>query len=466
MTFNARLLWTPYPYRAGFCITDDPDGATMAREKAVYDFLLKHNFKTTKAVWTYNVVESSGIPPTPPVTGNGITLQDKEYLAYIKSLHSAGFEICLHGASGGNNTREMTKSAFEFVHTNIGKSDTFICHSKNADNLYWEKKVTLHPLLRLLTGLYSHHNCSGEQEASPYYWGDLCRKHINQIRLYRTRRVNTLAACPSMPYFDPRKPLVNGWFSATKRRLADCLTLKAIDDLKKENGLCVLYQYMHGYANPETFELDKDFCKTIETAVLDKELLIDTVSKHMKRLRSIQGLFMFSDQNAFWVGNASDDTVKNVQIQMPINARDIVIDNHLVRSDGRLEISEIPPHCFKKIDTRIRIKFSNRNYFPANRNCHIRIIRPFGTIYANLSDVPWCLSGNKLIKPQQIEAQVEQSDSGIPRFSQLSSSEEVKMFIEQAWVILKEVLRTGRSLNANKYLGGKGISKMQDYSNW
>ncbi len=37
---NAKLLWSPFPYKAGICITDDTDAATFGQVKSVYDYLL------------------------------------------------------------------------------------------------------------------------------------------------------------------------------------------------------------------------------------------------------------------------------------------------------------------------------------------------------------------------------------------------------------------------------------------
>ena len=209
-----------------------------------------------------------GIPPIPDSALRGITLEDQEYLEYCKRLHINGFEICLHGASAGNNTRTYTLDALDFLERNIGGSDTFVCHSKNADNIYWEDKVTsLYPF-KLLLKAYSKYSCSGEVESSPFFWGDICYKRINQIRLFRTRRIDTLNRNPSMPYFHSHKPYVNAWFSATKRRLADCACQRSLDSLKSNNGLTVLYQYLHRYVNPDSMELDQQFVSSIENIIV------------------------------------------------------------------------------------------------------------------------------------------------------------------------------------------------------
>jgi hypothetical protein len=80
-------------------------------------------------VWPFRPDAPCGIPATPSSTLRGMTLQDKDYLEYCQALQHAGFEVCLHGASAGNNPREKTKRALAFLEEHLGPSDTFICHS-------------------------------------------------------------------------------------------------------------------------------------------------------------------------------------------------------------------------------------------------------------------------------------------------------------------------------------------------
>jgi len=262
---HARAVWPPYPYQAGFCITDDPDASTFAQTRAVYDYLASRSFVTTKAVWAFDPVEKCGLPAIPDSALRGITLQDEAFFSYCKELHQEGYELCPHGASAGNNKRERTQDALDLFAKHFATPDTFICHSKNADNIYWEDKITSLFPFRALLRAYSNHSCEGEVEKSPYYWGDLCHSRINQIRLHRTRCRNTLRRNPSMPYYDPGKPFVNGWFTATKRSLADCATQIALERLKKDYGLTMLYQYLHRYADSGNVRIDRQICSICGT---------------------------------------------------------------------------------------------------------------------------------------------------------------------------------------------------------
>src|SRR5438876_888015 len=173
--------------------------------------------RATKTVWVFPPEEPSGIPGLPTSITHGVTLADPAYLNYCRTLASRGVEIALHGATAGNNRRELIQRAFAVMDANFPPASTYICHAKNADNPYWQEKVVARGPLALALRLYARgHHCSGENPASPYFWGDLCRQRLLYIRLLRTRRINTLAANPSMPYFEREKPLVPGWFSATE----------------------------------------------------------------------------------------------------------------------------------------------------------------------------------------------------------------------------------------------------------
>ena len=67
----------------------------------------------------------------------------------------------------------------------------------------------------------------GHVEGDPFFWGDLCRAKIKYFRNFVFRDINTLKACPIMPYFDPERPYVNYWFASSDgrsvREYADCL---------------------------------------------------------------------------------------------------------------------------------------------------------------------------------------------------------------------------------------------------
>jgi len=467
----ARLIWPPYPYRAGFCITDDTDNADKARVKAVYDFLLDRGFVTTKTVWPFKPMERCGIPPVPDSVLRGVTCEDEEYRDYCGMLSRNGFEICLHGASAGNNLREATERAFQFLDEHFGPSDTFICHSKNAENIYWEHKVTDRFPFSALLRLYSSHSCEGEVESSPFFWGDVCARRINQVRLFRTRRTNTLARNPSMPYYDPRKPYVNGWFSATKRSLADCASPDALDRLKKENGLTVLYQYLDRYANDETLAIDERFARGVENILGDGSILVDTVSGMMRRLRACHGLFVVSGDDAFWIVNTGDEPVRDLQVALgagvsTMPSRTIPGDGETRLEGNTLVISSVPAQSVTKYTTGVALAFSGERCKRLNKSRRLAWKLPLGTVYVNLSDIPWEAGNDIQVKPGSFQTNLPRSGTGTLLHTTLPAAEEWKLLSDQVSIILREILLKGRSLDAEKYLGGPTRTKHEDQYNW
>src|SRR5262249_25576379 len=173
----AELRWPPAPYRAGFTITDATDAASLDTVRAVYDVLDAHGVRVTKTVWVFPPEEPCGIPALPASIQRGVTLADPGYRRYCEHLAARGFEITLHGATAGTNRRATIERAFADLDQSFPRPATYICHAKNADNPYWQEKVVARGPLRWLLSTYARgHRCSGEDPASPYFWGDLCRE--------------------------------------------------------------------------------------------------------------------------------------------------------------------------------------------------------------------------------------------------------------------------------------------------
>jgi len=99
----------------------------------------------------------------------------------------------------------------------------------------------------LLT-FYSRHGFSrGHVEGDRHFWGDLCRRWIKYVRNFVFADINTLKACPVMPYHDPLRPYANSWFAssdgATVVSLKRCLAEAAQDRLEEEGGACIMYSH-------------------------------------------------------------------------------------------------------------------------------------------------------------------------------------------------------------------------------
>jgi hypothetical protein len=445
-----RLIWPPAPYTAGFCITDDTDAATSEQVRAVYDFLSDRGFRCTKTVWVFRHSEPCGIPPIPDSALRGVTFEDEAYRSYCEELFLRGFEICLHGASAGNNRRERQEAALAMMERDFRAPGTYICHSKNADNPYWEARTTrLWPFRNLLAS-YSRHRCAGEDPASPYYWGDLCFRHVEHIRLLRTRCTNTLAANPSMPYYDPAKPLVRSWFSATKRAMRDCATPRALAALRRAHGLTVLYQYLHRYAHPVTQQLDPDFMTSVDRILACGDILVAPVGTMMRRLRLMQGFFLCSAGDSHWAVNITREDAHEVQLAGGVDAPRIVLPPIPA---GQVIPLHLPP--------RLRITGRNAIRLPRARRAVLRL--GTGTLSINCSDDAAAM--HDIDVPPMSWRYTSRVDAPHRPLSVLPRWEEYRLLAGQAAIIAREILFRGRSLDTNAYLGGEA-HPLEQHENW
>jgi hypothetical protein len=461
----ARIVWVPFPFRAGFTITDDTDGATMMKVRGVYDFLRTENFRITKSVWPFAPEERCGIPPLPDICLTGVTLQDKEYLEYCRQLHKEGFEICLHGASAGNNRRDRIRMAFSFLKENVGPADTYICHSKCADNVYWGHKIANFIPFRLLIRAYSKYRCSGEIESSPYFWGDICRSEINQIRLFRTTHANTLAVNPSMPYFDPNKPYVNGWFSATKRKITDFAEEETLGKLKRNYGMTVLYHYLHNYASGDTGALKPEFKSSILTIAHDNEVLVDTVSNLMRRLRAIQGLFVLFDKEGFWVLNIGSMPVADIQIVLSTDAEKVIRPSEsIVLKNNVLVLRGIGPKSLIRITTLQPVAFKGKRSIQIGNRKRIHVQLAEAMVFINLGETLWNPMPKIAVDPLSHVLLTQSNNFNEMRLSRCSLLEEMRLFCHEAVSIGAEIIQRKRPVSPHKYLEHVAAGKMKSFS--
>jgi hypothetical protein len=80
------------------------------------------------------------------------------------------------------------------------------------------------------------------------FWGDLCREKIKYVRNFVLGEINTLKACPTMPYHDPARPYVNSWFAASEGYRVESfnamLSEKNQERLMREGGACIMYVHL------------------------------------------------------------------------------------------------------------------------------------------------------------------------------------------------------------------------------
>ena len=104
----------------------------------VYDYLYTKGLLTTKSVWTRNGDNSKEYESL-----NGDTLENKDYLEWVKNLFNKGFEICLHSTSWSRSSREEIIESFSLFENYFGRSSTLIQHndSRECESIYWVKNA-------------------------------------------------------------------------------------------------------------------------------------------------------------------------------------------------------------------------------------------------------------------------------------------------------------------------------------
>jgi len=459
------VIWPPFPYRAGFCITDDTDAATLESVRAVYDLLAALGLRASKTVWAFTPAEPCGIPALPPSIQRGITLEDPAYLDYCLGLSERGFEICLHGASAGNNVRDRTVRALDLLEHRLGFTGTYICHAKNAENPYWHEKVAPAGPARDVLKLASRYQCSGEDPKSPYFWGDVCLAKVRHIRLFRTRNVNTLAENPSMPYFDPEKPWVTSWFGATKRSFLDAAAPASLDRLAREHGLCVLYQYLHRYAAAAGSGVQPEFRAAAERLAARADIRVDTTSAHMERLRRVQGVILAHRGRDLWIGNAGAADVPDLQLVVAPAHRLRGETPGIERAGDVMRIRNLPAGRMLPLALEPPAGPHGPRAVELDSAGRARQTRKNGELLMNAGAAPWQASETQRLAPGECRF-VPTPGMGGPRpMSTPSATELHLLLLGQLAIIAREIAFKGRSMDTRRFLGAEAIP-LEDHSNW
>jgi len=239
---HKKILW-PNNKSFAFTIFDDTDRANLKDNKLVYQFLDDLNFKTTKSVWVKNGVNLDN--------DAGITCDNQEYLNWLLALKEKGFEIGYHNVTCHSSRRdEIELGLKKFINLFEQNPNVMANHSSNKENIYWgPNRLTgfRKSIYNILTRFKKNEFYKGEDKSSPYFWGDLCKKHVKYVRNFVFSEINTLKICPNMPYEDPLKPYVNYWFAASEgnnvKAFNQCISDKNQDRLEQEGGACIMYTH-------------------------------------------------------------------------------------------------------------------------------------------------------------------------------------------------------------------------------
>jgi len=469
-----KIVWLPGFYEAGIAISDDPDNGTWAQFKGIYDLLYALGLPTTRAMWVFDPVEPTGTPPL-PVCFHAPLLAEKACLEYCRRLHAGGFEICLHGASSGNNTRGMMIKALEFLEREIGGAQTYICHSKNAENLYWDRECASSSFLSLLLGLYTKNRCFGEVEGSPYFWGDLARSKISYVRLFRTRRADTLAVNPSMPYHDFRKPYVNFWFSASKGYLPRLFDPASVGRLCAENGASIVYQYLHKYVDIEG-RIDPAVRSCLERLASDSRILFRPVSILLNRLKQFQTLFPLTFGGKAYLINASRRPVESVQIGLENGETlDPASSQGIASRGAKINIGTVGPLSVRPLPLAgVRAKAAPYRLMMHGDIAELRF--PLGCIIANCSSDPRLMSDRFGRLTQKFLGLEKLDGNGVAVFYKTREAKRLeilrpvppkelgRLLWGQMKILLREHLVLGRKISSAAYLKNPG--EIEDQSNW
>ncbi len=228
--------------RFAFTVFDDTDVATVDNVRPLYLLLEELGMRATKTVWP--LAHADG--PT-PFRGSE-TLEDPSYRDFVVDLHHRGFEVAWHGATMESSTREETILGLQRFHEAFGLFPRLHAnHALNRENLYWGADRVDDPAVRAFARRVSpvpDGHFQGHREATAYWWGDLARRHIEYGRNLTFDEINLARVNPSMPYRDPRRPLVRWWFSASDAE--DCAEFNRLTHPKRqarleaEGGFCIV----------------------------------------------------------------------------------------------------------------------------------------------------------------------------------------------------------------------------------
>jgi hypothetical protein len=241
-----KILW-PEGKTFAFTIFDDPDSQRLEDGKKIYLFLSDWGFRTTKGVWPLGAVREPNSP--------GDTCDDRLYLEEANNLQKRGFEIGYHNATLHSSTRAETIQGLDAFRQYFGHDPVVMANHYNEEAIYWgptRLSGGTRAIYNLVTMGRNRERHFGHVVGHPCFWGDICRRRIRYCRNFVFSDINTLRACPWMPYHDPERPYVNAWFVSSEgsnlARLLHTLAEANQDRLEREGGACIMYTHFgHGF---------------------------------------------------------------------------------------------------------------------------------------------------------------------------------------------------------------------------
>ena len=228
--------------RFAFTIVDDTDVATVENVRPIYRLLEEVGMRTTKTVWPVGYSEGRS------AFSSSETLENAEYRDFLVDLKRRGFELTWHAATMESSLRERTVAGLARFREVFGEYPRIhVSHANNRENLYWGADRIDDRVLRRLMGSvwgWKAGYFQGHVEGSPYWWGDLCARHIVYARNLTFNQINTAAVNRSIPYRDKARPLAEWWFSSSDAddaaAFAELLRPENQERLEREGGVCIV----------------------------------------------------------------------------------------------------------------------------------------------------------------------------------------------------------------------------------
>ncbi|MBU0983856.1 MAG: hypothetical protein KKA42_08300 [candidate division Zixibacteria bacterium] len=256
---HRAVVW-PNGKRFAFTVVDDTDQSTLENILPIYSLLHRLNMPITKTAWVVPTLEPGEID------NRGDSLADPEYREFLLDLQGKGFEIGFHGARGGDARRKETEAALMKFRDVLGRYPRcHVNHFKNRENLYSGRdKLSFGPL-RGLYRLFQKWDFEGHVEGSPYFWGDIAKKHVSYVRDFHYDEIDVRRIYPVLPYHDPNRPWVNFWYHASdgsnRESFVKLLRRPNLERLEEAGGLCIVYTHF-----------GKGFCHddAVDRAVADR----------------------------------------------------------------------------------------------------------------------------------------------------------------------------------------------------
>lgn len=240
-------LQFPEGKRFAFTILDDTDDATVDNVRPIYSLLRSLGFRTTKTAWPLDCPEGSR------KFFAAETLQNAEYLAFVRQLVADGFELAFHGATMESSHRERTIAGLEFIDREIGAPMSVYCnHGQNRENLYWGADRYRTAMLRLPLQAAGRAlrkpTYYGHVPQSPYFWGDIAKERFRFVRNFAFATLNQARIHPVGPYRLRSTPYVNYWFNTADapdvHAFKRLVTPEGLEALEQEGGVCILSTHL------------------------------------------------------------------------------------------------------------------------------------------------------------------------------------------------------------------------------